>query len=214
MLLLGCTPAPRLPMPLCASPSDALSCEVSSAAREALPLTAAPGLTAPCHPRPAQGMSLGWCAESGLLPKKRRYINGISSVTMVGLRAQMSKAQQNRNQQHLKTTKGTVGSSINKVIKNKGVEERNSRDAEELRKSTDVQVLRAGTGLRTFCTGGGGGAVSGAVNVTWEVIVSNWPRNLPHEMQGLPRNFPHTSSRYCGLRSGMVHDRYRSQRFR
>eukprot|EP00667_Euglena_gracilis_P022437 EG_transcript_24964 len=83
-------------------------------------------------------MSLGWCAESGILPRKRRYIHGISSATMVGLRAQMAKAQQNRTQQALKTSKGTVGKGIQQVLKNKGVEARDAQDAEEQRRSTDI----------------------------------------------------------------------------
>lgn len=58
---------------------------------------------------------------------------------MVGLRAQMSKAQRNRTQQHLKATEGTIGKGITQIIKNRGIDERNARDVEEVRRSADVQ---------------------------------------------------------------------------
>jgi len=83
-------------------------------------------------------MSLGWCAESAQLPRKQRYINGISSATMVGLRAQMARARENQAQQHLKTTKGTIGKGINQILKNKGVDDRNARDVAEAARSSDV----------------------------------------------------------------------------
>ena len=67
-----------------------------------------------------------------------------------------------------------------------------------------LQALRASNRLRqcVFTLSdlqGGGDGFRGQSTLCGKPRISNWPRNFPREIQGLLRNFPHTSGRFCGL---------------
>lgn len=114
----------------------------------------------------ARGISLGWCAESGVMPRKREEIKGVSAASIVSLRAQLfrgkeeaataraSRGGESAVELRMKH-RGALGDLGVKSIKldasdggllpggrNQGVDERARRDAAQ-RRDTSARAVHA-----------------------------------------------------------------------
>lgn len=82
-------------------------------------------------------MSLSWLSTNTiLLPKKKKYIKGVSQDSIVALKAAVFEAQQNyRQRKQTKFASNSSNSPISQFFstKNKGVELRDQKDVSELR---------------------------------------------------------------------------------
>eukprot|EP01012_Entosiphon_sulcatum_P058630 TRINITY_DN82751_c0_g1_i1.p1 TRINITY_DN82751_c0_g1~~TRINITY_DN82751_c0_g1_i1.p1 ORF type:complete len:289 (-),score=61.76 TRINITY_DN82751_c0_g1_i1:52-888(-) len=81
-------------------------------------------------------MSLGWCTESVILPRRPKEIHGVSGATMVELRAAVFQAQRNRGQRKSSAPAPTL-KPIATVLKNRGVDERAQRDYQQQQQAKD-----------------------------------------------------------------------------
>eukprot|EP00761_Pharyngomonas_kirbyi_P000440 gb/GECH01000440.1/.p1 GENE.gb/GECH01000440.1/~~gb/GECH01000440.1/.p1 ORF type:complete len:252 (+),score=97.12 gb/GECH01000440.1/:1-756(+) len=81
-------------------------------------------------------MSLGWLSQSSILPRKGRSIEGVSSSSLVELKATLFDTQSKATQ---KVRSREPASSSKMELKNRGVEERSQKDYIEFQKETDYR---------------------------------------------------------------------------
>ncbi|KAJ9467412.1 hypothetical protein DIPPA_14676 [Diplonema papillatum] len=82
-------------------------------------------------------MSLGWLAETTVLPQEQRDISGVSKKTFVELRAELIRRQQGGADQKKQPASDKTVTELLK--KNKGVTERSSADEEATARAADVE---------------------------------------------------------------------------
>eukprot|EP01062_Namystynia_karyoxenos_P015423 TRINITY_DN15592_c0_g1_i1.p1 TRINITY_DN15592_c0_g1~~TRINITY_DN15592_c0_g1_i1.p1 ORF type:complete len:268 (+),score=75.53 TRINITY_DN15592_c0_g1_i1:90-893(+) len=88
-------------------------------------------------------MSLGWLAESTILPRRSQIIEGVSRHTMVQMRAELSRhlLQGPASAASGTAAAGAAGSSkgLAELLRNPGIDRRMRRDLEEVAESQDVE---------------------------------------------------------------------------
>jgi len=128
---------------------DSISCGASGSEMEELPGPSREGIEREAagakRPLLREAESLGWLAQSSVQPRKRKDIEGVSASSIVDLKAQLYRSQE-ESRLRAEGVLGPNDSSSRRKIgvdlsrfnrKNEGVEERNRRDVEEVQRAKD-----------------------------------------------------------------------------